>query len=288
MYCMNQTLLQRVLKIVIVSFMLAMILPDNNCYAQTNPQRVFVGVTFIKVRPGKQDQYQQLIEKYGKKINEYFYKKENLLGWYLYKILMPSGASVDYDYAAVNVVTSLSDLLDPPGNQKDLLKKVFPEMNDKMNAGMMAKYDSARIVIRREVYMPVEGAQTGDTTNPVPAKYMEVDMMHPTAGKIDDYIKLEKETVKPLHAERIKSGYLRSWGLYEKAFADERSGFEFVTVNFYDNLDKIGGGYEDAMKKVMPQTNMNTLITQILAARTMIRSEIWKLMYYVDRSNTKK
>jgi hypothetical protein len=288
MYCINPILRMQVFKIVVLSFMLAIMLPDNNSYAQANPQRVFVGVTFIKVRPGKQDQYQQLIEKYGKKINEYFYKKENLLGWYLYKILMPSGASVDYDYAAVNVVTSFSDLVDPPGSQKDLLKKVFPEMNDKMIADMMAKYDSARIVIRREVYMPVDGVQTGDTSNPVPAKYMEVDMMHPAAGKTDDYIKLEKETVMPLHAERIKSGYIRNWGLYEKVFADERSGFEFVTVNFYDNLDKLGGGYEEAMKKVMPQMNMNTLITQIVAARTMIRSEMWKLLYYVDRSNTKK
>lgn len=288
MYRNNPSLLQRVLKIVVVCFMLAMMLPDNNCAAQTNQQRTYVGVTFIKVRPGKQDQYQQLIEKYGKKINEYFYKKENLLGWYLYKILMPSGASAAYDYAAVNVVTSLSDLLDPPGNQKDLLKKVFPEMNDKMIADMMAKYDSARIVVSREVYMPVEGAQTGDTSNPVPAKYMGVDMMHPTVGKIDDYIKMEKETFKRLHAERIKSGHLRNWGLYEKVFLDERSGFEFVTVNFYDDIDKIGGGYEDAMKKVMPQTNMNTLSNDIMAARTMIRSELWKLMYYVDRSNTKK
>src|SRR5206468_1915931 len=116
---------------------------------------------------------------------------------------------------------------------------------------MMAKYDSARIVVWREVYSPVEGAQTADTTNQVPAKYMEVDMMHPAAGKIDDYIKMERETFKPIQAERIKSGYLRNWGLYEKAFADERSGFEFVTVNFYDNLDKMGGGYEEALKKIM-------------------------------------
>jgi hypothetical protein len=297
MYKNNQPLHVQVLKIVVLLCMLIIAMPPIKSDAQTNPQsnqpaanqqRVYVGVTFLKIRPGKHDQYLQLIERYGKKINEYFYKKENLLGWYLYKILMPSGSTADYDFAAVNVVTGISSLLDPPGNQTELLKKVFPEMNDKMVNNLLARYDSVRIIVRREVFAPVEGAHTADTTNPVPAKYITVDLMHPASGKTEEYIKMERETYLPLHAERIRAGHLRNWGLYQKVFADERAGFEYVTVNYYDNLDKLGEGFEDALKKVMPQTNANTLFNQTMATRNMIRTELWKLMYYVDRSNTKK
>lgn len=297
MYNNNQPMPVRVLKMVVMLCMLLWILPPVNNYAQTNPQSsapaqqqsVLVGVTFLKVRPGKHDQYQQLVEKYGKKINEHFYKKENLIGWYLYSILIPSGSTAEYDYAAVNIVRGgLTNLLDPPGSQKELLKKVFPEMTDKMITDLIARYDSARIVVRREVFAPVDDVHTGDTSNPVPAKYLSVDMMHPASGKTEEYIKMERETFKPLHLERMKAGHLRNWGLYQKVFADDRAGFEYVTVNFYDNLDKLGVGFEDALKKVMPQTNMNTLFTQTLAARTMIRTEVWKLVHFVDRSNTKK
>jgi len=286
MYKSNQTLVRQVLRIIFVCLILTVFLTPDSC-SQGNAPTVYVGVNFIKVRPGKQGQYQQLIDKYGKKINEYFYKKDNLLGWYLYKTLVPSGSSVDYNYASVNVVTTLSSLLDPSVSSKEIIKKVFPEMSDKMISDLMAKYDSCREVVRSEIYVPVPGASTGDSTNPAPAKYMEVDMMRPTEGKTDDYIKMETDVFKPIHAERIKSGYLRSWGLYQRAFPDERSGFEFVTVNFLDNLDKMGG-YEDAVKKVTPQTDINAMFKQTAATRTLIRSEIWKLVDFVDRSNTKK
>jgi hypothetical protein len=280
--------MQHALKTAIACFTLTVLVCTESTYAQDNQPTVYVGVNFIKVRAGKQEQYMQLLEKYGKKVNEYFFRNNNLVGWYMYKVLMPSGSSVGYDYASVNVTTTMSALLDPPGDMKEVFKKIFPDMTDKMVSDVMARYDSCREIVRREVYMPVHGASVADSTNPVAAKYMEVDLMHPAAGKTEDYIKMERETFKPLHAERIKMGYLRSWGLYEKTFADEQSGFEFVTVNFMDNVDKLGYGYSEAVKKVMPQADMNALFTQTMATRTMIRSEIWKLMQYVDGSNTKK
>ena len=58
------------------------------------------------------------------KNNEYFYKKQNLLGWYLYQVLMPAGSSTEYDYASVNVTSSLASLLDFPMSSKEIYKKV--------------------------------------------------------------------------------------------------------------------------------------------------------------------
>jgi hypothetical protein len=137
--------------------------------------------------------------------------------------------------------------------------------------------------------MPVQGAQTDTARNAPPNKYIQVDLMRPAAGKTADYIKMEKETFLPLHKERIKMGILKGWGLYEKLMpVDPRMEFEYVTVNYYDDLNKMSEGYAESVKKLFPQKDMNAMLNEMEATRTMVQSGIWKLMSYVDASNMKK
>jgi hypothetical protein len=291
MYTKHQALsaCRRLPKLVAAFVIIALLLPAIRALSQTSPQQIYVGVNFIKVHPGKQEQYRQLVEKYGKKVNEYLFKNQNLMGYYLYRVLIPAGSSADFDYAAVNITGSLGALLDFPMSTKDIYKKVFPEMTDKMISDVQTQFDECRHIVRREIYSPVQGAHTDSASNAPPSKYMQVDLMHPTAGKTADYIKMEKETFLPLHKERVKMGILKGWGLYEKIMpVDSRMGYEYVTVNFYDDLNKLGDGYSESVKKVFPQKDMNAMFNETEATRTMVQSGIWKLMSYVDASNMKK
>jgi hypothetical protein len=291
MYTKHQTLhtRRRLPKLVAAFVLIAFLLPAARALSQAQPQQIYVGVNFIKVHPGKQEQYRQLVEKYGNKVNEYFFKNQNLMGWYLYQVLMPSGSSAEFDYASVNVTGSLATLLDFPMSAKDIYKKVFPEMTDKMISDVQAQFDECRHIVRREIYRPVEGVHTNDAPNAPPSKYMEVDLMHPATGKTMEYIKMEKETYLPLHNERIKMGILKSWGLYEKIMpVDTRMEYEYVTVNFYDDLNKLGEGYSESVKKLFPQKDTTSMMNETMATRTMVQSGIWKLIRYVDASNMKK
>jgi len=280
---------RRLSQLIAAFVMIALLLPALRAVSQTPPQQVYVGVNFIKVHQGRQEQYRQLVEKYGKKVNEYLFKNKRLMGWYLYQVLMPAGSSADFDYAAVNVTDSLAALLDFPMSGKDIFKKVFPEMTDKMISDVQAQFDECRHIVRREIYTPVQGAHTDDAPNAPPAKYVQIDLMQPAAGKTADYIKMEKETFLPLHNERIKMGILKGWGLYEKIMpVDTRMGYEYVTVNFYDDLNKLGNGYSESVKKIFPQKNMDAMFNEVTATRTMAQSGIWKLINYVDPSNMKK
>jgi hypothetical protein len=291
MYIKHQALRarRRLPKLVAAFIMIALLLPAIRALSQTPPQQMYVGVNFIKIHPGKQEQYRQLVEKYGKKVNEYLFKNQNLMGWYLYQVLMPAGSSTDFDYAAVNITGSLGALLDFPMSTKEIYKKVFPEMTEKMISDVQMQFDESRHIVRREIYTPVQGAHTDDTPNAPPSKYMEVDLMHPAAGKTADYIKMEKETFLPLHTERVKMGIIKGWGLYEKILpVDTRMEYEYVTVNYYDDLNKLGTGFSESVKKLFPQKDMNAMFTETEATRTMVQSGIWKLMSYVDASNMKK
>jgi hypothetical protein len=291
MYAKNQALpaRRRRPKLVAAFVIIALLLPVIRAVSQTPPQQIYVGVNFIKVHPGKQEQYRQLVEKYGKKVNEYLFKSQNLMGYYLYQVLMPVGSSSDFDYAAVNITGNLAALLDFPMSTKDIYKKVFPDMTDKMISDVQMQMDECRHIVRREIYTPVHDVHTDDTPNAPPSKYMRVDLMHPAAGKTADYIKMEKETFLPLHKERVKMGILKGWGLYEKIMpVDTRMEYEYVTVNFYDDLNKIGDGFTESAKKLFPQKDMNTMINETNATRTMVQSGIWKLISYVDASSMKK
>ncbi len=54
---------RRLPKLVAAFVMIALLFPAIRALSQTPPQQIYVGVNFIKVHPGKQEQYRQLVEK---------------------------------------------------------------------------------------------------------------------------------------------------------------------------------------------------------------------------------
>src|SRR5579859_7584043 len=121
------------LMINMLPLLLLLSLPTLRSSAQTGDRRqVYFSVSYIKVLPGKEAQYRELLKKYGKKINQYFYKNGDILGWYMNQVIMPSGASKEYDYAAVNVSSNFKELLDDTISIRAVFKKVFPGTTDRM------------------------------------------------------------------------------------------------------------------------------------------------------------
>src|SRR5438552_17658870 len=77
---------------------LLLLLQNLHLSAQaTDPKPIYFSVSFIKIHPDKETQYRELLKKYGKKINEYFYKNGAILGWYMHQVIMPLGAAKEYD-----------------------------------------------------------------------------------------------------------------------------------------------------------------------------------------------
>ena len=79
-------------------------------------------------------------------------------------------------------------------------------------------------------------------------------------------------------------GVLADWELDEKVLPNEANAeYDVITVNAFNNVQQITDAkYAEAFKTVWPQMDINKVGTSIGAQRTLVRSDLLKLVLYVD------
>src|SRR5918999_3748148 len=110
---------------------------------------------------------------------------------------------------------------------------------------------------------------------------MVVDYMKVPAGEGATYLRLERELFMPMHREFIRRGQKRSWELYAVQFpSGTRNEYDFVTINTYDSLGALEAtgqpSYVDIARQVHPRIPADTIMRQTLAARQLVRTEVWR------------
>jgi hypothetical protein len=116
---------------------------------------------------------------------------------------------------------------------------------------------------------------------------MVVEFMKVAEGKEQAWLKLERETWKPLHALRVKDGGIKSWAVLAQAMpGDESNGPTLATVTTFRGWpDPTKTNWTDLMKKAHPQGNVDSLFQQTEDARRIVRSEIWHVLDQTDPAN---
>ena len=267
----------------IVSGLLLSSLPVQS---QDKPATVYVAVNYLKVTQGRYNDYMDLLNTYVKKVNEGHLKAGRILGWYTHDVVMPTGSSAEYNFTVVTVTHDLNFLLDDSVSFKTRMKEAFPDMRENALDNILNSFGEVRTLVKREIYTYVDGLNIDGP----PAKLVQVDFMKPTAGKTAEYVKLEKDIYKPLHAEMAKKGNKLDWGLYEKQWPySSNDEYDYITGNFFSSINQMmSGNYDETFKKVFPKMDMTAVSNQTNNARKIVRSELWRLGVYVDGTNTKK
>jgi hypothetical protein len=177
-------------------------------------------------------------------------------------------------------------LLDDTTSIWTRFRKILPGASDATIQMIFDSYSSSRTIVKREIYSFVDGLNTSSS----PSKYVQVDYMKATPGKESEYVKLEKDIYKPLHAEMVKKGGKEDWGLYALEMPYSSVGaYDYITGNFFSSLTQGNGmSYTETFKKVFPKMDVNAVSTQTNNARKIVRSEMWKLGVFIDATNTKK
>ena len=134
------------------------------------------------------------------------------------------------------------------------------------------------------VWTQVQGEARPALAAPKQATYMTVEFMKVPDGKEDAWLKLERESWKPMHALRIKDGLIESWAAIAQAVpGDESNGPVYATVTTYRGWpDPTKTDWEGLLKKANPQGDATALMQQTEAARKIVRREVWQVLEQTD------
>src|SRR2546425_8053105 len=108
-----------------------------------------------------------------------------------------------------------------------------------------------------------------------PSVYV-VNFMKANPAKVQEYLKLEQETWKPVHQERIRAGQMRSWALYNVQYPYGTSlEYDFVTIDTYASLADAERDISAVFAKVHPSAPLSDIGSRTEAARSLVRGEVW-------------
>jgi hypothetical protein len=120
-----------------------------------------------------------------------------------------------------------------------------------------------------------------------PPAVVEVDFMKPERGQEEAYYRLETETWKRIHQERVRQGHMRSWALYGRQYpSGTANDYDYVTVNVYGSFADADRDLTQLIREVLPRINpklpADSLFQQTDRARKLVRGEIWRLLDHVE------
>jgi len=120
-------------------------------------------------------------------------------------------------------------------------------------------------------------------SNPVlsqeaPTTFHQLAYMKVAPGKNAEYLDLERKIWKPIHQQRLEAGLIVGWDLYAVRFpAGTEAPYQYVTVNTYDDLAKVESPFsEELVKRAHPKVDMADFSLKTIAARDLVRSELWR------------
>ncbi len=255
--------------------MAAVIFNGLSLKAQTQEPQFFI-VETMKTMPGKSADYLKTEREVFKKLHQERIKRGLINSWSLYAVRYPSGTDAAYDYVTVTGVRGMKKLENPWGTIFEDAQKILTkeEYNLGGNMELLRNLTNSSIMYTEDFVAAKPNAST-------PSKYQMINMMKVAPGKESDYLKVEKTTVKPIHAEMMKTGGRAAWGLYSLVIPNGDSmPFNYVTSDFYDKWEDIAApsDFPKILAKVHPGMTAKAYEKQIFDARTLVRQELWELI----------
>jgi hypothetical protein len=229
-------------------------------------------VAYMKVKPENNGKYIE-VEKAWKKIHEARVKAGEILSWTFYEN-MYAGADEAYQYAIVTVYKDFA-ASEKPTNWDEIGKAAYPNFTQKDWDDLLAKTGESRVMSTVEAFYQVVDAGVAGSKPPL---YMQISCMNVTPGNEGNYVNLEKDYYKPMHAEVIKNGGMEGWGIWWK-YPGNYKDYQYVAVDLYSSPEQIASGnYNEVFKKIFPSMKMEDLGKKTNDARNITEAYMWKMI----------
>ena len=238
----------------------------------------FTEYNYMKVKPGKEEQYVKL-EKAWKKIHLARKKAGKLDDWSFSRIISPSGTSSEYDYVTRNTFIG-----------EDMYAATFTDNYFPENWQSLLTWEELDLVLRTEEFRTIVKTETYVIRDEVwaddsraNAKLFVVNYFNVPEGKSgEDHAKVEIDIWKPVHAARVKAGTMKGWGFLEMVLPFGASlSYNSITIDGYTDMRQYLRPWTDEyFKTAHPGKDMNALFKQTQESCTLVKGE---LRMMVDR-----
>jgi hypothetical protein len=244
-------------------------------------QQTYHCISYYKILPGKEQELRNMVKAVDVKVQQERVNRGAISGWYLFEVLNPSGSSAEYDYIVITSVNHFKSIYETPYSFDSALKKIIPGKDARFYSDYHTRLSGISRLVKEEIYAGIAAADSS-----IPGgfqfKYLVVDYMQPKPEKFGQYIKMETDTFRLVHKERIKLGALSQWACLQLYFPfDMKTGYNFLAMNFYKDIDMMfDSKYVEGIRNAFPSVSINDLFQSVGAMRDNPKADLWRLIVY--------
>lgn len=258
------------------ALLLFIVASSSPTYAQQN-QMVYVVVDFKRVEPGKAADYVAMEHDIWRPIHEQRIKGGRMLDWALYIPEYPGASGSDHDFITVNVYGSLKDVQDPLDDFQQLAEKAHPGKNlDEL----FSRGENVARTIGSELWVLADQTSPDQAGSTRP-RFLSIAYMRSKPAE-ESYAQIEQSIWRPVNQELVRSGRIRSWGVYALLYpGGSEYPYDYAAVAAVDDLSTLHGSplfTPELFQKVHPNKDFQDMMRRTLAARDLVHLRLWRMV----------
>lgn len=232
-------------------------------------ERNFLNFYYIDAESGKNVEYREFFREVSSKIHQVRIDAGEINGAYLMQARVPGGSQAISDY--ILVIVPNGGLGGESMSTGDALKKAGIEMT---GPEYWQKWRELSNLVKREIWTNEARIGSLDEGNLIQMDFMDV---HDSS----DWIEMESEVFQPVHQLRIDKDERVGWGA-RRLHMPRGSDLQYngATVNVFADWEQFGKqGSRGLFGQAHPNMDTSGLRERIGKARTMVRTELFELIY---------
>jgi hypothetical protein len=199
-------------------------------------------------------------------------------GWYLFRVLSPSGTSAEYNYVTINAYSSLEKL----AGHFESFGVDYTKLLNSDQISIALETDKIRDLVKEEVWQLEERIFPENPENMY--RYQVVNSMRLKPGVTgNEYSQVERMYWKPIHEARIKGGKMYGWGMYSLVMPGGTSAsYTWGTADFYSNFGDLFYDYSALFSNIHKGKDVDKIYEKTDNARDLLSSEVRLLIDYIQ------
>lgn len=259
----------------VASLVLCALAANGQQATQSRTPVRFVVLDYMKVMPGKEDEYVRLEREVWKPFHQDRITNKQMVSWRLYAVPYTADTHREYDYVTANVYDNL------PATEGTGFLDTFRRLHPgSAGTTLLTQTGAARQLVRSEIWQLLDETAPANpaNTSASPSKYLMMGFMRSKPG--GNYLAVERDLWKPIHQERVRTGAGPGWALYALLMPGGTSyPYDYATVNALNSLSGLTEPYPDELfRRVHPNIPLTDIGNRTAASRDLTREELWVLV----------